>query len=167
MNSMIGRHARLPKPPAAAPGTSGVEDASKSSGDDLGLPAEPRTGRGPRRYAGRVLVVDADRDVRRSIASYLRVGGWLVDEATSGPAALDRMHQVRPDVVVLEPMLPRGRAFVAAWRKDPRLPAVPLILLAGAPARLAAVDGLRARAGLAKPVDLDVLAAVLQHVAHN
>jgi CheY-like chemotaxis protein len=126
-------------------------------------------GGGRRPCANRVLIVDSDRVARRSVVDYLRAGGWLVDEAADGPAALDHMRQSRPDVVVLEPAVPsmNGRSFVYAWRQDPLLPAVPLVLLAGAPAGLSTVDEWRARAGLAKPVDLDVLAAVVQRVAHS
>lgn len=124
---------------------------------------------GRRPATNRVLVVDSDRDDRRSVVDYLRAGGWLVDEAADGRAALSQMRLSRPDVVVLEPGVPSmdGRSFVSAWRQDPLLPAVPLVLLASMPSRLCAVDEWGARAGLAKPVDLDVLAAVVQRVAYS
>jgi len=124
---------------------------------------------GRRPATNRVLVVDSDRDDRRSVVDYLRAGGWLVDEAADGRAALSQMRKSRPDVVVLEPGVPSmdGRSFVSAWRQDPLLPAVPLVLLASMPSRLCAVNEWRARAGLAKPVDLDVLAAVVQRVAYS
>ncbi len=139
-----------------------------SADDVAGRPGHVVNG-GRRPGANRVLIVDSDRDARRSVVDYLRAGGWLVDEAADGRAALTQMRQSRPDVVVLEPAVPSmdGRSFVSAWRQDPLLPAVPLVLLASTPARLCAVDEYRARAGLAKPVDLDVLAAVVLRVARS
>jgi DNA-binding response OmpR family regulator len=137
------------------------------SGDDVAGRAGYADDGGCRPGANRVLIVDSDRDARRSVVDYLRAGGWLVDEAADGNAALTQMRQSRPDVVVLEPAVSSmdGRSFVSAWRQDPLLPAVPLVLLASMPSRLSTVDEWRARAGLAKPVDLDVLAAVVQRVA--
>jgi DNA-binding response OmpR family regulator len=139
------------------------------SEDDVAGRARYTDDGGCRPGANRVLIVDSDRDARRSVVDYLRAGGWLVDEAADGSAALTQMRQSRPDVVVLEPAVPSmdGRSFVSAWRQDPLLPAVPLVLLASMPSRLSSVDEWRARAGLAKPVDLDVLAAVVQRVARS
>jgi DNA-binding response OmpR family regulator len=139
------------------------------SGDDVAGRAGYTDDGGCRPGANRVLIVDSDRDARRSVVDYLRAGGWLVDEAADGSAALTQMRQSRPDVVVLEPAVPSmdGRSFVSAWRQDPLLPAVPLVLLASMPSRLSSVDEWRARAGLAKPVDLDVLAAVVLRVARS
>ena len=139
------------------------------SGDDVAGRAGYTDDGGCRPGANRVLIVDSDRDARRSVVDYLRAGGWLVDEAADGSAALTQMRQSRPDVVVLEPAVPSmdGRSFVSAWRQDPLLPAVPLVLLASMPSRLSSVDEWRARAGLAKPVDLDVLAAVVMRVARS
>ncbi|GGO94998.1 response regulator transcription factor [Wenjunlia tyrosinilytica] len=54
----------------------------------------------------RVLVVDDDPTVAEVVASYLDRAGFTVDRAADGPAALARAAAERPDLVVLDLMLP-------------------------------------------------------------
>ncbi|WP_377273348.1 response regulator transcription factor [Peterkaempfera sp. SMS 1(5)a] len=54
----------------------------------------------------RVLVVDDDRTVAEVVCDYLARAGYLVDGAQDGPAALARAAAHRPDLVVLDLMLP-------------------------------------------------------------
>src|SRR5882757_12283 len=54
----------------------------------------------------RVLVVDGDADVVNLLSTSLTFQGFTVDTATNGPAALDRAHEVRPDAVILDVILP-------------------------------------------------------------
>jgi CheY-like chemotaxis protein len=117
----------------------------------------------------RVLVVEDERTIRRSIAGYLSDAGYAVDEAENGAEALDRIQHATPDVVVLD-LLMRvmgGRAFVAALRQDARFGAVPVVLLPAAHDLPAAAEELQPRASLAKPIDLDVLLAVLDRVSQS
>ena len=117
----------------------------------------------------RVLVVEDERTIRRSIAGYLEDAGYIVDEAENGAEALDRMRQATPDVVVLDLLMPvmGGRAFVAACRQDLRFGAVPVVLLSAAHDLPQATEELQPRASLAKPVDLDVLLAVVDRVSQT
>jgi CheY-like chemotaxis protein len=115
----------------------------------------------------RVLVVEDERTIRRSIAGYLEDAGYTVDEAENGAEALERMRAATPDVVVLDLLMPimGGRAFVAALRQDVRFGAVPVVLLSAADDLASAAEELQPRASLAKPIDLDVLLAVLDRVS--
>ena len=117
----------------------------------------------------RVLVVEDERTIRRSIAGYLEDAGYTVDEAENGADALNRMREALPDVVVLDLLMPimGGRAFVQACREDVRLGAVPVVLLSAAHDLAQATEQLQPRASLAKPVDLDVLLAVVDRVSHS
>jgi CheY-like chemotaxis protein len=117
----------------------------------------------------RVLVVEDERTIRHSIAGYLEDAGYTVDEAENGAEALNRMHDAIPDVVVLDLLMPimGGRAFVQACRQDARLGAVPVVLLSAAHDLAQATEQLQPRASLAKPVDLDVLLAVVDRVSHS
>jgi CheY-like chemotaxis protein len=117
----------------------------------------------------RVLVVEDERTIRHSIAGYLQDAGYTVDEAENGAEALNRMHDAIPDVVVLDLLMPimGGRAFVQACRDDARLGAVPVVLLSAAHDLAQATEQLQPRASLAKPVDLDVLLAVVDRVSHS
>lgn len=117
----------------------------------------------------RVLVVEDERTIRRSIAGYLSDVGYAVDEAENGAEGLKRMHEALPDVVVLDLLMPvmGGRAFVEACRREARLGTVPVVLLSAAHDLAQATEELQPRASLAKPVDLDVLLAVVDRVSHS
>ena len=118
--------------------------------------------------ARRVLVVEDERTIRRSIAGYLEDAGYTVDQAENGAEALARMQQLPPDVVVLDLLMPvmGGRALVQACREDDRLVAIPVVLLSAAHDLPQATEELQPRASLAKPIDLDVLLAVVDRVAN-
>jgi CheY-like chemotaxis protein len=120
-------------------------------------------------HGRRVLVVEDERTIRHSIAGYLQDAGYAVDEAENGAEGLEKMHLAIPDVVVLDLLMPvmGGRAFVAALRQDARFMAVPVVLLSAAHDLAAAAEDLQPRASLAKPVDLDVLLAVLDRVSQT
>jgi len=53
-----------------------------------------------------ILVVDDEAPIVELVRGYLAREGWLVDVATDGSTAIDRARATRPDVVVLDLMLP-------------------------------------------------------------
>jgi two-component system, OmpR family, alkaline phosphatase synthesis response regulator PhoP len=53
-----------------------------------------------------ILVVDDEPPILDLIASYLRADGFTVHTAQDGPAALAQARAVRPDLIVLDVMLP-------------------------------------------------------------
>ena len=53
-----------------------------------------------------VLVVDDERNLVDLIQSYLRAEGFRVATALDGPSAVEAARQTRPDVIVLDVMLP-------------------------------------------------------------
>ena len=119
--------------------------------------------------AYRVLVVEDDAGLRELLVEYLEEDGFVVDAAAHGQAALACMRRVLPDVVILDLALPfmDGRTFAARCRQDPWLTVVPIVLLSAQPDLSPAVEEVGARAGLAKPLDLDVLLAVIQRVTRT
>ncbi|MFG2981759.1 response regulator transcription factor [Streptomyces sp. NPDC048258] len=66
------------------------------------------TARGPASgdVTGCVLVVDDDPTVSEVVAGYLERAGFTVHRAADGPAALEAAARHRPDLVVLDLMLP-------------------------------------------------------------
>src|SRR5439155_19158063 len=54
-----------------------------------------------------VLVVDDDPDVARFVEVNLRSAGYRVSVATNGEEALSRALELRPDLVLLDVMMPR------------------------------------------------------------
>jgi DNA-binding response OmpR family regulator len=80
---------------------------------------------------GRVLVVDDEPMVRETLGQVLRDEGYVVDLAVDGESALERVHDARPDAILLDLMMPgmNGRQFLQALRKDPQYAQVPVMLM--------------------------------------
>lgn len=79
----------------------------------------------------RILVVEDSPDIADLLRHYLERADHVVDVVTSGPAVLTQVHVSRPDLVLLDLMLPGldGLAVCQALRQDPRTTAVPIIML--------------------------------------
>ncbi|GHE05172.1 response regulator transcription factor [Streptomyces alanosinicus] len=78
--------------------------------------------------AARILVVDDDPTVAEVVTGYLHRAGYLVDRADDGPTALTRAAAHRPDLVVLDLMLPGMDGLEVCRRMRDRGP-VPVIML--------------------------------------
>ncbi|HLU71724.1 MAG TPA: response regulator [Nonomuraea sp.] len=65
---------------------------------------------------GKVLVVDDDEVIRQLIAVNLNLEGFEVATATDGQDCLDRVLDVRPDVVTLDVMMPQLDGWTTAQR---------------------------------------------------
>ncbi|MEU9520008.1 response regulator transcription factor [Streptomyces sp. NPDC048224] len=76
----------------------------------------------------RVLVVDDDPTVAEVVAGYLDRAGYRVDRAGDGPAALARAAAHRPDLVVLDLMLPGMDGLEVCRRLRGQGP-VPVVML--------------------------------------
>jgi CheY-like chemotaxis protein len=70
---------------------------------------------------GRVLVVDDDEVIRQLIAVNLQLEGFEVSTAVDGQDCLEKVAEVRPDVITLDVMMPRLDGWVTAvrLREDP------------------------------------------------
>jgi len=79
----------------------------------------------------RILVVDDDRAVVRLMRSYLEQAGYNVLVAEDGNAALSLIRCERPDLVLLDLMLPGrdGWEITRLMRLDPLLSTIPVIML--------------------------------------
>lgn len=63
-----------------------------------------------------MLVVDDDEVIRQLIAVNLTLEGFQVETAADGQDCLDRVGEVRPDVITLDVMMPRLDGWVTATR---------------------------------------------------
>jgi PAS domain S-box-containing protein len=89
-----------------------------------------------KRYRGdsaarRVLVVDDDPDLRRHLRGLLEKEGLEVDEAGDGRAALTRLDEQWPGLILLDLLMPGmdGFAFVAELQRRGEGRAVPIVVL--------------------------------------
>jgi chemosensory pili system protein ChpA (sensor histidine kinase/response regulator) len=78
-----------------------------------------------------VLVVDDSLTVRKITTRLLTREGFRVDSAKDGVDALEKMHDLIPDVVLLDVEMPRMDGFELArvMRSDDRLKSVPIIMI--------------------------------------
>lgn len=72
----------------------------------------------------RVLVVEDEQSVAEALAFLLRVEGFVVEGATTGPLALRLFEQFVPDLVLLDLMLPGldGLAVARGLRQRSTVP---------------------------------------------
>ncbi len=105
-----------------------------------------------------VLLVDDDADVRLVAGVALaHVAGWRVSEAASGAEGLAQARRDRPDVVLLDVMMPGldGPGTLAQMRAEVALRGVPVLFLTTNAQLLdpAALADLGAAGALTKPFD--------------
>ncbi|HAV61398.1 MAG TPA: DNA-binding response regulator [Verrucomicrobiales bacterium] len=96
----------------------------------------------------RVLVVDDEEDVRNLVAFNLRAAGMEVLVAENGAEALEQVRNERPDLVILDLMLPEldGISVCEMIRKLPESSATPVIMLTAWATNRARFVGLQAGA---------------------
>ncbi len=122
--------------------------------------------------AGRVLVVDDEPQIRRSLRVTLRANGYEVDEAATGEAALDLAAVNPPLLMILDLSLPDldGVEVTRRLREWTRLPIVILSVRGDDEAKVRALDA-GADDYLTKPFSVPELLArmrvALRHGAAN
>lgn len=81
--------------------------------------------------AHQILIVDDDRQIVRLIQSYLEQNGFQTLSAYDGTTALQLVRSVRPDLLVLDLMLPDtdGWEIVRTLRSDGATARLPVIML--------------------------------------
>jgi len=78
-----------------------------------------------------VLVVDDDDNVRQLLRRMLEPEGYTVVEAENGRAALERLREAIPSVVLLDLMMPEmdGFEFVTEFRRHEAWRAIPIVVV--------------------------------------
>jgi two-component system alkaline phosphatase synthesis response regulator PhoP len=89
-----------------------------------------------------ILVADDDAQIAQLVRAYLERDGFRVCVAADGEQALHTLRSERPDLAVLDVMMPKrdGFALIALIRADAQLAATPLLMLT---ARVEDADKLR------------------------
>jgi DNA-binding response OmpR family regulator len=108
----------------------------------------------------RILVVDDERTIADSIAIRLRAEGFAVDLAYDGPGAVAAAGNVRPDLIILDVMLPGYDGLEVCRRVQAQRP-VPVLMLTARDDETDLLVGLAVGADdyLTKPFSMRELAA--------
>ena len=112
----------------------------------------------------RVLLVEDDTDLREALCDAMSDAGHTVETAADGVEGLRQLRATRPDVVVLDLMMPKldGWQFRLAQRQDPMIATTPVVAISASNSpTAAAVD---ADLFLRKPLDAGELNKAIEDV---
>ena len=131
------------------------------------MPAEGRSESiNGRPQDGYILVVDDDEDIRTTIQQILEEEGYQVVAAPNGEEAL-RLLAIHPPprLILLDLMMPvmDGARFKARQAADPRLAAVPVVIISAGGGLAHKAASMKAAGYLAKPIDLRTLMGTVEH----
>jgi two-component system alkaline phosphatase synthesis response regulator PhoP len=111
----------------------------------------------------RILIVEDDSDIADLVAHYLDKAGFMTERVISGREALTAIAAKRPDLLVLDLMLPQvdGLEICRILRSDKKTAAVPIIMLTARADESERIVGLELGADdyLAKPFSPNELVA--------
>ena len=113
-----------------------------------------------------LVIADDEADIRRLIAFLLR--SYDLFEAQNGKRALELIREVRPDLVLLDVMMPEmtGLEVLVAKRENPLIASIPVILLSAKGQSNEIEQGLQSGATryLVKPFESQALRACVEEV---
>jgi len=113
--------------------------------------------------AERILIVDDELGARSALATLLRREGFEVLEACDGPSALAQCASFRPDLILLDILMPGMDGFEVCRRikATPETRLTPVVLITGLSATEDRINGINAGADdfLSKPIDFNELHA--------
>jgi len=114
-----------------------------------------------------ILVVDDEEDTRTLLRTLLESEGYGVETAADGKAALEHIQAARPDLILLDVMMPQmdGLEVCDHLRFDPATRDVPIIFLTAKhdPVTQSRASILDAYAYLEKPFSPDALLAEIRN----
>jgi CheY-like chemotaxis protein len=120
----------------------------------------------PRHERG-VLVVDDDESIQGFLVDALHDEGYVVRTATNGHEALTLLREWRPDLILLDLMLPEmdGWQFRANQLARPEVAAIPVIVLSAMRDPTPKIPGLAPARVVAKPFDLEALLGMIDELS--
>ena len=120
--------------------------------------------------AATVMIVDDSLLIRAVVQAGLEAEGYQVIQANDGQSALDQCRLRRPDVILLDVVMPGldGYQVLAALKADKNLSHIPVVFLTGRTQMRDVVAGLRAGAHdyLKKPFEPEELLARVGSALH-
>ncbi|MBU8896774.1 response regulator [Corallococcus sp. H22C18031201] len=105
----------------------------------------------------RLLIVDDEVAIVEALQDILSVEGYDVATAFNGAEGLERLAQVKPDLVLLDLMMPvmDGREMLRRMREDATTRDLPVVVMSAG--RISEEERKASARFLAKPFELDTL----------
>jgi cyclic di-GMP phosphodiesterase len=120
---------------------------------------------------GRILVVDDHAENVALLIRLLSRDGHAVEGASTGEAALERIHANPPDLVLLDVIMPGmdGFATCRELKREPSTRLIPVVLVTGLYDSADRIEGIEAGADdfLGKPIDPPELRARIRSLLRN
>ena len=118
-----------------------------------------------------IMVVDDDPDLVESVCMKLSTGDYRITKAYDGMDAFEKIKQEKPDLVLLDVMMPRknGYELCNELKNDPQYKDIMVVLLTAVADNVPStsythLDGKSTLADdyIAKPIDLDKLSEIVR-----
>jgi CheY-like chemotaxis protein len=115
-----------------------------------------------------ILIVEDDEPVARMIADYLGTIGYRTAHAFDGREAISRVTELRPDLIVMDLMMPRltGGEAARALRDDSLTMRIPIVAISAVADVTSIADLLPIDAIIPKPFNLDDLRDAIERLLH-
>ena len=117
----------------------------------------------------KIMVVDDSATERHMLRDLLTKAGYEVVSCESGDDAIVRARQVKPDLILMDVVMPGLNGFQAtrAISRDPETKSIPVIMCTSKSQETDKIWGLRqgARDYVVKPVDREMLLAKISSLA--
>ncbi|HUX84101.1 MAG TPA: response regulator [Chitinophagaceae bacterium] len=119
----------IPLAPSSAGGKSmpmAFNDLVKQLKEQITLPQEGSVSRN-----AHILIVDDDEAIRSLLKQELEDAGYQIQEAENGKKALESIRNNRPDLILLDVMMPEMNGFdlAAILKNDPQTMNIPIVIL--------------------------------------
>jgi len=148
------------------PDCSCIIDASYRQEIEYPVKAQKQDSNVPNAEIAKILIVDDDERICRSLQAYLEYEGFTVNTVGNGMEMWQQCEKVPPDVVLLDIMLPGIDGITLAAQLRVKMPLTGIIMLTGKDKDLDTVVGLEVGADdyVTKPFDNRVLLARIHSV---
>jgi DNA-binding response OmpR family regulator len=116
-----------------------------------------------------VLVIEDDDYSRDALARLLAAEGYEAQSAGDGESGLEKAHEMRPDIIVLDLNLPGidGHQVIKMIRGDGPLSSVPILIVTGDDQQAKAAKEMGADGYLTKPVEFDELIREITNLTYG
>jgi len=118
----------------------------------------------------KVMVVDDEEDIRISVSQVLEICGYEVIEAENGFDCLKQLEQGRPDLVILDIMMPgmSGWDVAARIKENHEWSAIPIVFLTAKGDDMSrGMGGLMSEEYIVKPFDVVKLKICVERILQS